>query len=68
MSYLPIGQAAKTEHWSIYASTRARPSLARREYGFRAWTSKDYQEARFYIFGCGPFFKDDPLLTMQQDF
>ena len=41
-------------------------ALARHEYGFRAWTSKDYQKARFYICGCGSFFKDDPLLTMSK--
>jgi len=68
MLHLPIGQATKTKHWPVYAFTRARPPLARREYGFRAWTSKNYQDARFYIYGGGPFFKDGPLLTMQQDF
>jgi len=44
MSHLPIDQVAKTEHWLVYASTRARLPLARREYGFRAWTFKDYQK------------------------
>jgi len=68
MSHLPIGQAAKTEHWLVYSSTRARSPPVRREYGFCAWTSKDYQEARFYICGCGLFFKDGPILTLQQDF
>jgi len=68
MSHRLIGQAVKTEHWLVYASTGARSPLARREYGFRAWTFKDYQEARFYICGCRPFFKDDTLLTLQQDF
>jgi len=65
MSHLPISQAAKIEHWPVYASTRTRSPLARREYGFRAWTFKDYQEARFYIYGCGSFFKDGPFSTMQ---
>ena len=30
MPHLPIVQAAKIEHWFVYASTRARSSLARR--------------------------------------
>ena len=42
ISHLPIGQAAKTKHWHVYASTCARSLLARREYRFRAWTFKDY--------------------------
>jgi len=67
MLHLPISRAAKIEHWLVYASTHARSPLARHEYGFRAWTSKDYQEARFYICGCGLFFKDGPFLIMQQD-
>jgi len=45
MSYLLIGQAVKTGHWPVYASIRAISPLARRGYGFRAWTFKDYQEA-----------------------
>jgi len=57
MSHLPIGQAAKTEHWPAYASTRASPPLARHDYRFCAWTSKDYQKAQFYICSCGPFSK-----------
>jgi len=36
MSHLPIGQAVKTEHWLVYASTRAKSPLVRREYRFRA--------------------------------
>jgi len=45
MSHVPIDQVAKAEHWLLYASTRARSPLTRREYRFRAWSFKDYQEA-----------------------
>ena len=66
MSHLPIGQAAKIEHWRVYASTRARPPLARCEHEFRVWTFVGYQKAWFYICDCGLFFKNGPL-TMQHD-
>ena len=54
MSHLLIAQVGKTEYWLVYASTRARSSLARRKYGFRIWTLKDYQkhDSIFVVVDC----------------